>query len=335
MRHHRSSRPRRSITVCDWDDKELGVVVKAGLEYTLRKSKYRWTVQNPTRVILVIDDDHQFSAHVVLLQHFSTRLEAQLKKASEGEHVRVDKIEGVGLRAWEIWLEWLYTFDKIPLPDYTPLRRESWSTGDIMEAYLLSAWMGSIDCEKYLFRIIYKEIYDGRFSHDGLHRLSQRIPKNTGLWHFYMAYMRWKKEGKRKELDPYMWRWAKWRRAHSSSIATTSANLPNTPAVKLPRARTVSNIGDDNAGKGCGKHVIHTRTIGLIARSPELWLLEECIYAAKCKHWTGYRFPLGSPLCCMRLFNEFISAGLDQFLHLRRADNTRCTYKQASHFKSP
>ncbi|KAF2246829.1 hypothetical protein BU26DRAFT_53901 [Trematosphaeria pertusa] len=112
--------------------------------------------------------------------------------------------------AWRIFLTWLYTLDKIPLPDFTPIRRESWRSSHIRDACLLAAFLGAWVFEKYLLRVVCKELSDGAFPQRYVADLARDMPASTGTHHFANAYFRWKAAGLPAELDPYRWRVEHW-----------------------------------------------------------------------------------------------------------------------------
>ncbi|KAF2868831.1 hypothetical protein BDV95DRAFT_609738 [Massariosphaeria phaeospora] len=209
-------------TVLDWDDEEMAAVMAHSLYYTIRSSKYPRTLENPARVTLILNDTHRWSVHAVLLQKFSTKLAALLPSA--GTHppacIRIAAIEPIGsLPAWRIFLTWLYTLDKEPLPDFTPQRRSTWRTRDLKSACFLAAFLGAAKFEKYLLRIVFKEVHDGRFAQRHVTHLAARMPPKTGMHCFANAYLRWRDAGGRAELDPYRWRVEHW-----YSVCGTVAN---------------------------------------------------------------------------------------------------------------
>lgn len=178
------------------------------------------TKNHPARVTIIVNDTHHFNVHKILLKSFSSKLAAQLKANPTVKYLRIRGDPPIGsLPAWLIYTEWLYMFDKVPLPDFTPLRLPHWTTSAIKSACFLASFLGATKFEKYLLRIIFKETWDGDFSESDLYHLSQRMGKKTGMWHFSNAYMKWKGSGYVGELDPYRWRVEHW-----YSICGTLAN---------------------------------------------------------------------------------------------------------------
>ncbi|KAF2112155.1 hypothetical protein BDV96DRAFT_602604 [Lophiotrema nucula] len=199
------------LKVLDWDEKELKAVRAANLPYAIRSAKYPRTKKNPSRCWVIINDTHSYSIHKVLLKSFSTKCAALFKENQNLHNIRINGIEPVtSIPAWEIFTEWLYMLDKVPLPDYTPLRRAAWRSRHIKDACFLASFLGATKFEKYLLRIIFKEVHEGRFSEKHLRHLSHCMPEKTGMHYFSRAYFRWKEEGKPGELDPYRWRVEHW-----------------------------------------------------------------------------------------------------------------------------
>jgi hypothetical protein len=171
-------------------------------------------------VKLILNETHCWSIHKILLGTLSSKLAAQLKTNPAIKAIRINEKNPVGsLAAWDIFIEWLYMFDKIPLPDFTPLRLSHWRTDDMRDACLLASFLGASKFEKYLLRIICKELWDGEFPEELVWELSQKMSNKTGMWHFSQAYFKWKNSGWAGELDPYRWRVEHW-----YSICGTVAN---------------------------------------------------------------------------------------------------------------
>ncbi|KAF2259542.1 hypothetical protein CC78DRAFT_536996, partial [Lojkania enalia] len=211
-----------AVKVLDWDKHELDAVHAQSLpgNYTIRSSKYPRTLRNPRRITVVINDTHSYSIHAELLKAFSKKCATLLKQQPTLQTILFTGREPVtSIPAWDIFTTWLYTLDKEPLPDYTPLRLPSWRTWDIKSACFLASFLGAVKFEKYLLRIIFKEVHEGRFAERHLAHLSRCMGSQTGMWHFSNAYFRWKGAGEPGELDPYRWRVEHW-----YSICGTVAN---------------------------------------------------------------------------------------------------------------
>lgn len=127
------------------------------------------------------------------------------------EYINIDAFDPIGCAViWDMFLTWLYTFDKVPLPDFTPLRPPGWRSQDIVSAFFLSSFLRAPLFEKYLLRIIMKDLYEGRFPERSMAHLAARMPPDTGTHHFTNAWLRWKDSGWAGELDPYRWRVEHW-----------------------------------------------------------------------------------------------------------------------------
>jgi hypothetical protein len=171
------------------------------------------TQKSPHRTTLVIHNTHQFSIHTVLLTSCSPKLSTLLKQyAPLQQYTPFNShylpIASGTIAAWHIFIDWLYTLDKIPLPDFTPLRFSHWTTRALREAVLLADWLGCVGFEKYLLRLVMKEVYEVVFPERELQVLKRFMGKGTGLFWFARAWGRWR-EG-RRECDPLRWRVEHW-----------------------------------------------------------------------------------------------------------------------------
>ncbi|KAF2751368.1 hypothetical protein M011DRAFT_112202 [Sporormia fimetaria CBS 119925] len=174
------------VVVYDWDKDELDIVGRCGLKYTIRSSKYPRTVQRPARTTILLNSAHAFSVHTILLTAFSKTLAVAISTQPTAPHLVKLKLSGPisSLPAWTLFLDWLYTLDKIPLPDFTPLRPPSTTTSTLVSAALLASHLHAVKFEKYLLRVIYKELWDGVFPVSSLEVLRDNMGHDTGMWYF-------------------------------------------------------------------------------------------------------------------------------------------------------
>ncbi|KAH7138660.1 hypothetical protein B0J11DRAFT_574621 [Dendryphion nanum] len=146
------------IEYLDWDPTELAVCRKHGLTYTIRSSKYPHTIKSPTRLLLTLNETQTFSLHPTLLRTFAPTLTTHLTPHTSTLQISTAPPLN-NPRAWSIFFTWLYSLDKIPLFDYTPVRSSTWRTKHFRDAILLATWLRAEKFEKYLLRIVMHELW--------------------------------------------------------------------------------------------------------------------------------------------------------------------------------
>ncbi|KAF2470940.1 uncharacterized protein BDR25DRAFT_354876 [Lindgomyces ingoldianus] len=222
------------IYVPDWDARELEAVLASKAHYTLKRSKYpRYiplthnlsslspsltatpssALEHPTRIFITVNNTHTWSLHKILLQSFTSTLAGLISSSQSSTHLHITTPpSAASLPAWQIFTSWLYTLDKIPLPDFTPTRHPTWTTSSIVEASLLSSHLKAVKFESYLLRLLMKELWyhPHRFPSKYITELSTGMGDRTGMHSFLNAYIKWKREAEIETLDPFRWRVEHW-----------------------------------------------------------------------------------------------------------------------------
>ncbi|PSN66593.1 hypothetical protein BS50DRAFT_620830 [Corynespora cassiicola Philippines] len=235
------------VRICDWDPLEFETAMALNLHPTIRSSKYPRTLRNPHRTIIILDNIRAYSIHTVLLQKFSPRLPALLEPyyphnvTEKGDEIYTATLPSTP-RAWKMFTVWLYTINKIPPFDFTPVRLKTrhghrFSNADVVEAFVLAGYLGAETWEKCLLRMLMWEVFHSLYyvplqqqqqqqrryhyrrpqpqcsyfwTMDELEALCECLRRPSGAKAFLRELLRWQREGYKRELDPFFWRVEHW-----------------------------------------------------------------------------------------------------------------------------